>query len=163
MSDGAIELVPAAQVHAELLAGMHAICFAAPWNARAMLDLLGMPGTQGAIAVAGGSLKPNLTPPGPAGLVLWRQAADEAEILTLAVLPPWRRQKLGGRLLRFAMDCVQAGGAGIMFLEAAADNTAALALYEGHGFNRVGLRKGYYGCVDGVTMSCSLVTDETGL
>lgn len=163
MSGDAIELIPAGQVHAELLAGMHAICFAEPWSARAMLDLLAMPGTEGAIAVAGGSLKPSLTPPGPAGLVLWRRAADEAEILTLAVLPPWRRHKLGGLLLGFAMECAQAAGAATMFLEAAADNTAALGLYESHGFSRVGLRKGYYGCVDGVTMSRSLVSSETGL
>ncbi len=31
-----------------------------------------------------------------------------------------------------------------MFLEVAADNVAAIKLYEATGFQRVGLRKGYY-------------------
>jgi ribosomal-protein-alanine N-acetyltransferase len=152
MSGDAVELVPAAQVHAELLAGMHMICFAEPWNARAMADLLAMPGTEGRIAVDGGSLRPALAAPGPAGLVLWRRMVDEAEILTLAVLPPWRGCGIGGRLLAAALDGAAGGGAGAMFLEVAIDNGAALALYHRLGFEQVGVRKGYYGVGDGLTM-----------
>ena len=151
-----IELVPAAQVHADLLAGMHRICFADSWNADAMAALLAMPGAQGVIAVDGQSVQPSLGPPGPAGFVLWRAAAGEAEILTIAVLPPWRRAGLGGRLLDAALCASAAAGAEAMFLEAAADNTAALALYEKRGFQRVGLRKAYYGDKDAVVMRLNL-------
>lgn len=147
-----VELLPAALVHAELLAGMHRICFADAWNADAMASLLSMPGAEGLIAVDGGSLRPALEPPGPAGFVLWRAAAGEAEILTIAVLPPWRRGGLGACLLDRALAASAAAGAGAMFLEAAADNTAALSLYEKKGFVRVGLRKGYYGDKDAVVM-----------
>ena len=35
-------------------------------------------------------------------------------------------------------------GAGRVFLEVRADNRAATALYEGLGFTRTGLRRGYY-------------------
>jgi ribosomal-protein-alanine N-acetyltransferase len=152
MPDAVMELLPAALVHAELLAGMHRICFADAWDADAMASLLTMPGAEGVIAVDGGSLAPALTPPGPAGFVLWRAAGGEAEILTIAVLPPWRRGGLGGRLLAAALAASVRAGADAMFLEAAADNTAALALYEKWQFQRVGLRRAYYGDKDAVVM-----------
>lgn len=158
-----IELVPAALVHAELLAGMHRICFADAWDADAMAALLAMPGAQGLIAVDGASLIPAVAPPGPAGFVLWRAAAGEAEILTIAVLPPWRRAGLGATLLDAALAASAAAGAEAMFLEAAADNVAALALYEKRGFSRVGLRKAYYGDKDAVVMRrdlCSPISCE---
>ncbi|EME69245.1 acetyltransferase [Paramagnetospirillum caucaseum] len=154
-----IELVPAGLVHAELLAGIHRICFAEPWSATSMAEVLALAGSEGLIAVDGGSLTPAAEAPGPAGLVLWRRIFDEAEILTIAVLPPWRRGGLGARLLDAAMGAAARAGALTMFLEAAADNHAALALYQSKGFQRVGLRRGYYGGVDGVTMSCRL--DQT--
>lgn len=151
-----IELMPAAMVHAELLAGMHAVCFAEPWSVRSIAEVLVMPGTSALIAVDGGRLQPSLTAPGPAGLVIWRRLFDEAEILTLAVLPPWRAQGVGGRLLGAAMADSAAQGAATMFLEVAADNVAAQALYRRHGFALLGRRKGYYGGVDALTMRRSL-------
>ncbi|MBC7950681.1 MAG: GNAT family N-acetyltransferase [Rhodospirillaceae bacterium] len=137
---------------------MHKICFADPWGADSLAATLSMPGAAGLVAVDGGSLSPALTPPGPAGFVLWRAIAGEAEILTIAVLPPWRRAGLGGRLLDAALDASRAAGAEFMFLEAAVDNIAALALYEKREFRRVGLRKGYYAGKDAVVMRRDLDT-----
>jgi [ribosomal protein S18]-alanine N-acetyltransferase len=147
-----VELVPAALVHAELLAGMHRICFVEAWSAASMAGVLAMPGAAGLIAVAGDSLVPARGGSGPAGLVLWRLACDEAEILTLAVLPPWRRDGLGRRLVQAACDAAADAGAATMFLEVAATNQAALTLYQAAGFTTAGLRKGYYAGVDGLTM-----------
>lgn len=143
---------PVSLVHAELLAGMHRICFTDAWGVQSMASVLTMPGADGLIAVDGGSLVPAVQSPGPAGFVLWRAAAGEAEILTIAVLPPWRRGGLGGRLLDRALCASAEAGAEVMFLEAAADNVAALSLYEKRGFVRVGLRKAYYGDKDAVVM-----------
>ncbi|MBX9634640.1 MAG: GNAT family N-acetyltransferase [Magnetospirillum sp.] len=156
-----MELIPAALVHAELLAGMHRICFADAWGGESMAATLSMPGAAGLIAVDGGSLSPALAPPGPAGLVLWRAIAGEAEILTIAVLPPWRRSGLGGRLLDAALEASAAQGAEAMFLEAAADNIVALALYQKRGFLQVGLRKGYYSGKDAVVMRRDLDTMDS--
>jgi ribosomal-protein-alanine N-acetyltransferase len=147
-----LDLVPAALVHAELLAAMHGICFAEPWSAGSLASSLEMPGAAGLIAVAGATLTPSLGDSGPAGFVLWRAAAGEAEILTIAVLPPWRRHRLGRRLLDAALAGARHHGAQAMFLEVAAGNEAALALYGGAGFARVGVRKGYYSGVDALTM-----------
>lgn len=156
-----IELIPAALVHAELLAGIHGICFAEPWSPASMAELLAMPGAAGLIAVDGGSLVPAARAPGPAGLVLWRAAAGEAEILTIAVLPPWRRRGLAATLLEAAFDGARAAGAEVMFLEVAADNAPAQALYLARGFTRAGLRKGYYGDIDALVLRKELAVTSS--
>jgi len=147
-----VELLPAALVHAELLAAMHKICFAEPWSPQSMAASLGMPGVAGLIAVEGESMSPSQGGAGPAGLLLWRLAAGEGEILTLAVLPPWRRHGLAHRLMAAALAAAASAGTEAMFLEVAADNLAAAALYRGLGFIEVGLRKGYYNGIDALTM-----------
>jgi [ribosomal protein S18]-alanine N-acetyltransferase len=78
------------------------------------------------------------------GMILARVAADEAEILTLAVTPGQRRHGIGSALLRAAMDRTAALGAVSMFLEVAVTNAAARALYAAHGFTEAGLRRHYY-------------------
>ncbi len=78
------------------------------------------------------------------GFVLARVASDEAEILTLAVSPEARRSGLGRALLAAAMAEARARGAASMFLEVAAANEAALALYADAGFTQVGTRPNYY-------------------
>jgi ribosomal-protein-alanine N-acetyltransferase len=129
------ELTPLSLAHAALIAGMHRICFAEPWNEKAMADLLVSPGVHGWLA-AGDQ---------PEGFVMARIAADEAEILTLMVLPPYRRHGLARRLLDAALDNAKMQGVEKMYLEVASSNTAAQQLYTKTGFTQVGRRKGYYG------------------
>ena len=78
------------------------------------------------------------------GFILCRVAADEAEVLTLAVLPEARRRGVGGALLTSALALALAWGVRTFFLEVAEDNPAALALYQGAGFGPIGRRPGYY-------------------
>jgi ribosomal-protein-alanine N-acetyltransferase len=117
------------------LAVLHAVSFPDPWDAAAITALLGTPGT--------------FAFHHPNGFVLARIAGDEAEILTLAVAPAARGQGLGRTLLQAAINQAQARGAITMFLEVGIDNPAALALYSGLGFTRVGARKAYYGAQSG--------------
>lgn len=119
--------------HAEALAAIHAAAFppAETWDAPGFARQLGLPGVFGLIDTEG-------------GLVLARVAADEAEILTLAVAPSARRHGLGAALLRAAMREASARGASTMFLEVSADNEAAEALYAAAGFRPVGRRSRYY-------------------
>jgi ribosomal-protein-alanine N-acetyltransferase len=128
-------LTPLAPAHARLIAGMHHVCFAEPWNEKAMADLLAMPGAFGWLAAGEEQ---------PEGFVLARVAADEAEILTILVLPPYRRGGLAGRLIEAAADNARVRGASKMFLEVASSNQAAQALYTKVGFELVGRRKRYY-------------------
>jgi ribosomal-protein-alanine N-acetyltransferase len=103
-----------------------AVYFARLWKV-----LLGLPG-------GFGLLRPGV------GFVLARVAADEAEILTLAVVPAARRQGHGEALLAGAMAAAVARGAGAMFLEVSEQNEAARALYAAAGFAEAGRRRGYY-------------------
>lgn len=83
------------------------------------------------------------------GFALIRTIAGEAELLTIAVDPTLRRRGLGRTLLDAALVRARARGAEAIFLEVAADNVAAIALYEAAGFQRSGTRPGYYRQADG--------------
>ncbi|MFZ5670666.1 MAG: GNAT family N-acetyltransferase [Pseudomonadota bacterium] len=121
----------AGSADAPLLAALHAGAFEAPWSEDAFETLLAAFGVFGLIA-------------GGVGFILCRTVADEAEILTLAVLPAHRRKGAAAALVEAAAALAAARGAQSLFLEVAADNAPALALYASRGFAEAGLRNGYY-------------------
>lgn len=82
--------------------------------------------------------------PGLAGFVIATTAADEAEVLTLAVAPRWRRRGVARALVESALAEAAARGGAVMFLEVGEDNRAARALYARLGFEAVARRAGYY-------------------
>ncbi len=83
-----------------------------------------------------------------------RVVGAEAEILTVGVIPPARRRGIAGQLVAGLLAQARTSGAAQAFLEVRVDNLAARALYERHGFVRVGVRRGYYenGRVDALVM-----------
>lgn len=127
------EPAPAGPDAAPALAALHATAFppAERWGGDALRLLLEMPG-----GFAWHS--PGL------GFILARAAADEAEILTLAVRPEARRRGVARRLLQAALAEARARGAATMFLEVSVANAAARALYAAAGFAEVGRRRRYY-------------------
>ena len=89
---------------------------------------------------------------------LGRVIADEAELLTLACDPAYRRKGLGrARLAGFEAEA-RARGAVTAFLEVAADNLPAHALYEAADYAEVARRAGYYalGTVDALILRKAL-------
>lgn len=80
----------------------------------------------------------------PCGLVVARLAADEADILTIAVAPEHRRRGIARALLHAAYARLAREGVRTLFLEVGADNRPARALYGAFGFRPVGRRAGYY-------------------
>lgn len=121
---------------AGLLAALHAEAFPHdPWSEDAMTRLLAMPGAFAVLAVENDD---------PAGLVLARVAADEAEIVTLGVVPRFSRRGIGRRLVSAAVDRAASLGAARLFLEVGTGNLAARGLYDALGFREVGRRPGYY-------------------
>ncbi len=78
------------------------------------------------------------------GFILSRRAADEAEILTVAVLPAERGHGLASALVRRHLSRLAAFGVARLFLEVEDGNRPALRLYERAGFSEVGRREGYY-------------------
>lgn len=79
-----------------------------------------------------------------AGFAISRIVAGEAELLSIALEPLMRGRGRSGDLLRKHAANLRRGGAETLFLEVAADNTPALALYRGLGFVEIGRRRGYY-------------------
>ena len=134
-------IVPALKLHAAVLAALHKASFPPEerWTADEFASLLEMPGVFGFLAMSDG------TEDGvPCGMVLARVAADEAEILTIAVSPSARRLGCGRRLLTAACIAAARAGARMMFLEVSAANDAARELYARGGFTCVGRRARYY-------------------
>jgi ribosomal-protein-alanine N-acetyltransferase len=106
-------------------------------------------------------------PQGRDGFALLQILPPEAEILTLAVDPAAQGHGQGTALLEAAMAQAAQAGAEVMFLEVAADNTAARALYARAGFAQTGRRRGYYARpggapVDALTLSRSLAAEKSG-
>lgn len=120
--------------HARVAAALHRTSFEAPWNDGEFAKLLEQPGVAGLMWNAAE----------PQGFILIRAVADEAEILTLAVAPTYRRQRIAALLLDEASRMLRAGGTRRLFLEVAADNIAAKRLYESYGFGATGRRPQYY-------------------
>ena len=116
---------------ARLLAALHGSAFERPWDEPAFEALLVTFNVFGLMLDG-------------QGFILCRAVADEAEILTLAVAPLVRRNGVARALVEAAAATAAARGAESLFLEVAADNAPALALYAGAGFEPAGLRKGYY-------------------
>jgi ribosomal-protein-alanine N-acetyltransferase len=126
-----IEMASLTQVR--ILAAVHATSFPDEdrWDADAIATQLAQPGVFGLLDRDG-------------GMLLARVAADEAEILTIAVSPELRRQGRGSALLSQAVALAVQSGARALFLEVSTDNAPARALYESLGFQGVGRRRRYY-------------------
>lgn len=123
--------------HAEELARLHAPLFGSEWNAASLMELLSHPGCTAFVARVG-------QPPQTAGFIVGQVAADEAEILTLGVCAGWQRRGIGRRLVEALGRAAGKAEARRLYLEVAASNAAALALYRRLGFEECGRRKGYY-------------------
>ena len=123
-------------------ARIHAGGFAYPWAQAELESLISDPAAVGTAALDPANARLR-------GFALSRLAADEAEILTIAVDPALRRAGVGRDLLRVHLAQVAAAGARRIFLEVDEHNAAALALYARFGFVKVGERQGYYKRPDG--------------
>jgi ribosomal-protein-alanine N-acetyltransferase len=138
-----VNVRPAKPADAPALAQVHASAFDASWSAE---EIRRFAEDRGGLALVA-----EMEDGAVAGFILCRAIAGEAEILTLAVRPALRRRGIAAALLGAAM--VQAAAiADAMLLEVAADNPAAIALYEQAGFTQVGRRAGYYGRPAGAAM-----------
>ncbi len=128
------------------LAGLHGAAFpeGQRWTAEAIAGLLGQAGV--------------FIVERPGGFAMGRVAADEVELLTLAVDPERQRAGIGRSCLAgFEAEAI-ARGAIQAFLDVSEGNEAARALYLGAGYAEVGRRRGYYaGGVDAMLMRKGLV------
>ncbi|MCS7100374.1 MAG: ribosomal protein S18-alanine N-acetyltransferase [Burkholderiaceae bacterium] len=76
-------------------------------------------------------------------------ALDEAHLLNLSVARRYQRRGYGWRMLDWMAACARDYGARTMLLEVRPSNEPALRLYARYGFDRIGVRRGYYPAHDG--------------
>jgi len=115
---------------------LHRACFPDdPWDAGAIEQIMGIPGFFGRVGWAKTA---------PVGFALALALGEEAEIVSLGVLPEHRRRGIGSALLDAICGEARSRGAARVVLEMASDNEAASALYARRGFRVVGLRRNYY-------------------
>jgi ribosomal-protein-alanine N-acetyltransferase len=119
---------------AGVLAELHRLGFAEPWNEAAMRHLIAMPGCFGLVTMTDRA----------EAMVLARIAADEAEILTLITAPDCRRLGRARDLIDAVRVVARQGGARTLYLEVAEDNLAGRAFYDALGFKVLSRRRNYY-------------------
>ena len=73
------------------------------------------------------------------------RAGSDADILTIAVAPPWRGRGYGRALVTHLVGIAEAWHCQAVFLEVEQDNAAAIGLYRALGFGDLGVRRHYYG------------------
>lgn len=110
-----------------------------PWTEQVFRDCLRV-GYDCWVVEAGG---------GVAGYGIMSAGAGECHILNLCLAPTLRRRGTGRRLLFMLLSRARRAGMLHAFLEVRPSNDAAIALYGSAGFERIGVRRGYYQSHDG--------------
>lgn len=128
-------LAPARPRDAAALAALHAASFNRGWSEHEFEQLLT---DRSVIADRAASGRTNV------GFILSRCAADEAEILSVAVARAWRGRGLARALLDLHLRRLAGFGLRAVFLEVDENNEPARRLYARAGFREVGRRPGYY-------------------
>lgn len=126
-------IVAMAERHLAALAEIEKACFHAPWSESMLREELG----KGIFLVAERDGQ-------AVGYVGCQTVLDEGYITNVAVSPDARRQGIARTLIEKLTAEARAAGLAFVTLEVRASNAPAIALYEGAGFGRVGVRKNFY-------------------
>ncbi|MBN8920152.1 MAG: GNAT family N-acetyltransferase [Rhizobiales bacterium] len=128
-------LADARTADAAAIATLHAASFRRGWDEAEIEGLLIDPAVLAQKAQVAGRV---------VGFILSRRAADEAEILSVAVDARRQGRGLGRRLLTAHLGALAGYGTRTVFLEVDGANASARRLYARAGFVEVGRRPGYY-------------------
>ncbi len=120
--------------HIPRIAVLEKECFSLPWSENALSAELGNPDSHFLVAECGTL----------AGYIGVQEICGEAYITNVAVSNEHRKKGIGRALLKAASEGAAARGCEFITLEVRVSNTAAIALYESEGFEKVGIRKNFY-------------------
>ena len=122
--------------HIPQIEALEQACFSLPWTAEALASQMKDSQHEFIAAVdAEGRVL------GYVGMLF---VLDEGYISNVAVGPDYRRQGIADALIERLCGLCGEHALAFVSLEVRAGNVPAIALYEKHGFERVGLRKNYY-------------------
>lgn len=139
-------IVTMAPEHVSQIAALERETFSLPWDEAAIRGELDNPlalwlvaeGEAGGNESVEGEARPVL------GYVGSQTCFEDADILNVAVVPAARRRGIAAALMRELEARLALKGVERITLEVRASNVPAIRLYEGLGYTRIGLRKGYY-------------------
>lgn len=145
-----VSILWATAEHAPRISQLHSQLFDEGWSEKFIRDLCHDPACSLLLATDG-------RPDQIVGFVITRVVSDEGEILSIGVAQPYQRFGVGKRLVEAAKRVMANSDVSNLYLEVAADNEAARALYNGAGFSQTGERKDYYRRPDGKTSDALLL------
>lgn len=109
--------------------------FAKPWTRFLFLEELSNPNSFNYLIKCGDTV---------AAYICFRLAANEMDILRIAVAEQWRRKGLASIILRESLKSAEEKNTGAAYLEVGSENLPAVSFYKKLGFAEVGKRLGYY-------------------
>lgn len=131
----AVTILPMTARHVAAIAALEAQCFSDPWSETAIAEELNHPYAVFYVATDGERVL------GYAGM---HHIGDEGYIDNVAVFPEARRQGVARSLMNTLERYGRENNLYRLTLEVRASNSAALALYEGAGYVRDGVRPSFY-------------------
>jgi ribosomal-protein-alanine N-acetyltransferase len=147
-------VLSAASAHdASPIAALHALSFRRGWSEDEVERLVGERNVVTHRAMQGSTL---------AGFIMSRLAADEAEILTVAVARAAQSRGLARRLLDLHLRRLAGLGCRAVFLDVDENNRAAKRLYQRAGFREVARRPEYYPAVSGQAATALVLRRDLG-
>ncbi|MCD8356875.1 MAG: ribosomal protein S18-alanine N-acetyltransferase [Clostridia bacterium] len=145
-------IVPFAEAHVKAIAEIEQVCFPDPWTEQGLREELDNGCARFLTAVdQDGTI---------AGYIGCHTVLDEGYIANVAVSPAYRRQGIGRRLVQTLLE--QSQDLSFVTLEVRVSNEPAIALYQGCGFQPVGIRKKFYShpTEDALLMTVTLETNR---
>lgn len=129
-------VVPMRAEHIEAIAALEQACFSTPWSAASLAEELNNPLAVFRVAVdADGRVL---------GYMGFHHIGDEGYVTNVAVFPAARRRGVAAALLAETARYGEANRLYRVTLEVRVSNAAAIALYEGAGYVRDGVRPRFY-------------------
>ncbi len=120
--------------HLDAVLAVEQRAYAHPWNRTNFLDAL-QSGYQAQLLLGGDAVL---------GYFVAMQGVEEVHLLNITVAPEYRGQGWSRVMLDALTLWSRGRAAHWLWLEVRAGNTRAMQVYEAHGYQRVGMRKGYY-------------------
>ena len=121
--------------HTQAVAEIEKVCFSDPWSLNSINSELDNPLSLWLVALDGDRV---------AGYVGSQTVLGGSDMMNLAVLPEYRKQGIGERLVNELAEHLKENGASCLVLEVRQSNEPAISLYTKLGFQQVGLRPNYY-------------------
>ncbi len=142
-----IQIRPMSQADVPQVAALEKKIFSRPWSAESFEKALTYPEQILLVAEVIDSPESDLPESKESvicGYSILFAAADQADVSNIAVDSERRGQHIGDALMREMLNHAKDRGVQEVFLEVRVSNAPAIGLYQKYGFERIGVRKGYY-------------------